>query len=296
ERLDDAKILDWRRRNSGERLPRIFGKNLSFDQVLQNGLNRRSRRGQRLRQTVHRAVAAVADDQPALSVEHAQAVRHVVEREVELHIDLFELQLALEQFLAVLLEHLDGAGHVAEFIAVVSRRYRFGGWLPGQPAHVDGDALEPAEHAAYDGQAERSDQHQRGKRAGRYPKQQRPRTVEQRLDRGIGDIDLMLAILVDLVFQIVGNLAVHDRLLQRLVLRKIIGVERHPLAGLHQIGQLARDLRFKTVGDIIRFFIVQLSEQRREFRALGDERPLAEFEARPHDLGGRAFDNLAMLG
>ena len=295
ERLDDVEILCRSRSHPGESFLGALGERFSLDQILQNRLERRARRAQRFRQAVHRAVAAVADDQFALGVEHAQTVRHVVQRHVELHVDLFELHLALEQLLAVVLEYLNGASHVAEFVPVVPRRHRFGRRLFGQPAHVNGDALEPAKHATHDGQAERSNQHQRGEGAGRHPKQQRPRAAEQRRDRGIGDVDLVLAVLMDLVFQVVGDLAVYGRLLQRLVLREIIGVEHDLLTGFHQVGYFTRDLRLEAVGHIVRLFRIQLFKQRGKFRALGDETALAEFEARPHDLGGRTFDDLAVL-
>ena len=114
-------------------------------------------------------------------------------------------------------------------------------------------------------------------------------------DRRIGDVDLVLAVLMDLVFQVVGDLAVYGRLLQRLVLRKIIGVEHDLLTGFHQIGYFTRDLCLEAVGHIVRLFRIQLFKQRGKFRALGDETALAEFEARPHDLGGRTFDDLAVL-
>ena len=76
------------------------------DAMTQDVLERGSRTPELFGQVVHRGVARVADDQPAAGVEHTQAVRHVVERDVEPQIDLLQLGLAFEQFDGVVLENL----------------------------------------------------------------------------------------------------------------------------------------------------------------------------------------------
>ena len=46
----------------------------------------------------HLSIAGVADDQPLFGVEHAQPMRHVVERDVQLNDDALKLGLAVQQF------------------------------------------------------------------------------------------------------------------------------------------------------------------------------------------------------
>ena len=52
-------------------------------------------------QPVHLGIAAVADDEPLLGVEHGQALQHVVHCRIELLVALIEFMLALLQELVL---------------------------------------------------------------------------------------------------------------------------------------------------------------------------------------------------
>ena len=63
------------------------------DARLQNGAQRRAGLGHLRREPVHFAVASVAHHQTLIAVEHAQTVRHVLERRIEQHVGLLQRAL-----------------------------------------------------------------------------------------------------------------------------------------------------------------------------------------------------------
>ena len=69
-----------------------------LDPGFENRAQRHSRFGLLGRQTVDLAIACVANDQPLVAVEHAQTMRHILDRRVKSQVLRLQLELPVAQF------------------------------------------------------------------------------------------------------------------------------------------------------------------------------------------------------
>ena len=77
-----------------------------LDPGFENRAQRHSRFGLLGRQIVDLAIACVANDQPLVAVEHAQTVRHILDRRVKSQVLRLQLELPVAQFGGPLLHEL----------------------------------------------------------------------------------------------------------------------------------------------------------------------------------------------
>ena len=182
-------------------------------------------------QRVHLHIGLVADDQLLLGVEHAQPVRHVVQRDVDAAVELLELDLACDQLDGVVLEHLDGARHRADLVAIVARRNDGRGVVARKPDHRLGDAGRAATARGASWQA-------RSGRSERSPRR-RDNSTHTASDFAVALTKAMascascepeLAVVLDQPLDAVGDMGVVVGLLDRLVLREFVGIERDLVA------------------------------------------------------------------
>ena len=246
-------------------------------------------------EAVHLEIGRVAHDQALLGVEHAQPVRHVVERDVDAAVERLQLVLARDQLDGVVLEHFDRACHLAHLVGVGAGRDRRGVVVPGKANHGLREVAEPRQDAMHGRKPDRTDQDECRDRADQDRDRQRLGGSQHERDRLLRFLQAAVAILADQQRHPVGDVHVVLGVLGGLVLGELVGVIGHLLTGLVQRRQARVDAPLERVRrEVARLRDDLLHEIGQPLRDRVHLLPAA-IDALPIDLRRHALDDPPVL-